>query len=605
MLSGVDMGRKRVFAIVALGIAVFAALGCAGPVAQESVAQETVAVAPGDRVRNLAQSVPSVAAVMSWSRPPMSGRANDSRTWCTAGTCEMGRTDHTDPPTNAADRRHDFVAVAFGDSFASGEGAPAVPRGSSTADFAYSLTSPQWPGNLLSLDQFSGPIRCHRSPAAPFTLAMVRMARLYPEVSMAFRSFACSGAEFPNLLEPQQMTFLGYRNDAASNPPQAATAARWLNGVPADMVYVNMGGNDAGFAKVIAACSFTDCSDGPEKEVVSTYTGKVDEVLLDGFSTLGGVLTAPTYRPRVPVVYSLPPFPAAYLANGTRRFCGSDSDPSGVMGFGNIENWFNSSEIALLNDTFARKLFSEMRRRARAAGYRTMQPNFVAHGICATRPFINSAEVAEVIQGPNIIEEITLFPDLHISAGWWHPNAAGYAAWANALYPHLRDEMLSMVTPGPGHYSTLLGADGSIAILLRVDPPARRVSAPGEGAWASGRIRVAIDLQATCRTSVGGLQPRVGRVEFPYFNTATNPRQVMILRNPCGTDTPVEVTTSATACLRSSTRICTRLASTTERMVANTTTTTSTTSAPTTTAPFTVTTAPSLSTVPPPTVRFP
>jgi lysophospholipase L1-like esterase len=117
------------------------------------------------------------------------------------------------------------LVVALGDSFSSGEGAP-----------------PFDPGTATSANT------CHRSSKAwPAVLARKRKAQ--------FKSFACSGAEIPEVLRGDPDSREPERRGAQLDDLRAQTSV--------DLVTLTIGGNDAGFANVLARCAtpFTNCED--------------------------------------------------------------------------------------------------------------------------------------------------------------------------------------------------------------------------------------------------------------------------------------------------------------------------------------------------------
>ena len=121
---------------------------------------------------------------------------------------------------------------AFGDSFASGEGAPARNhRGNGDADL--SLSDPRWPAQLARYeDSLWGPGYCHRSPRSTFAKAMEQMARnSFRGVRLAWRSFACSGAVASNLVSEAQIIsertpFMGSDVTRWTHPPRVPASSR-------------------------------------------------------------------------------------------------------------------------------------------------------------------------------------------------------------------------------------------------------------------------------------------------------------------------------------------------------------------------------------------
>ncbi len=154
--------------------------------------------------------------------------------------------DTTRAPT--ANGATEFVWTALGDSFASGEGAPVRNGGVDLGQ-----TRPDWGpaiGSDVTLDERQA---CHRSEVAGAPLANAALAAEFPEVTFRFRHYACSGAETKDLREA------GYdgpdRTTSVAQPAQvsrAATFARQFSSY--DAMYLNIGGNDAGFGTIIQNC---------------------------------------------------------------------------------------------------------------------------------------------------------------------------------------------------------------------------------------------------------------------------------------------------------------------------------------------------------------
>src|SRR4051794_24497655 len=101
-------------------------------------------------------------------------------------------------PASAAADTPIFRTMTFGDSYASGEGAPAAPGsyGSDGANLGTS-TRADWDGSSTDTaftgDTATAARRCHRSPKATSPQAVQRLSLTFPEITFSFRSFACSG----------------------------------------------------------------------------------------------------------------------------------------------------------------------------------------------------------------------------------------------------------------------------------------------------------------------------------------------------------------------------------------------------------------------------
>jgi len=99
-----------------------------------------------------------------------------------------------------ADQRPPCRVVAFGDSYAAGEGAPGTP-GVYDADGTHPHPRAVWSGSDADT-AFTGDAetgtrgarRCHRSPRATAPRAVKALITRFPDIDFTFRPFACSGA---------------------------------------------------------------------------------------------------------------------------------------------------------------------------------------------------------------------------------------------------------------------------------------------------------------------------------------------------------------------------------------------------------------------------
>ena len=140
--------------------------------------------------------------------------------------------------------------VAFGDSFISGEGAPLYYEGTNS------------PGSN----------DCRRAPTS-------FPRRVGDELGLPVQSFACSGAVINNLARGGQAQEPSSPRAFAIGLTQLEAAATWLDAADtpdeADVnaVFVNIGGNDAGFTALIAACLTpgADC-----EEVAEPFFARTD-----------------------------------------------------------------------------------------------------------------------------------------------------------------------------------------------------------------------------------------------------------------------------------------------------------------------------------------
>jgi hypothetical protein len=131
-----------------------------------------------------------------------------------------------------------LTIVNFGDSYASGEGAPY----SSGADW----------------DNTEYADLCHRSGNSGQALAVKTIKTENPGLAIAFKNLACSGAEIAEgyLQSQKKKNWFGEREVLQTPvPPQLNQAADWLdryNREELNIAMISGGGNDVGFATYVA-----------------------------------------------------------------------------------------------------------------------------------------------------------------------------------------------------------------------------------------------------------------------------------------------------------------------------------------------------------------
>lgn len=189
--------------------------------------------------------------------------------------------DVVNPPT-ANDLK--FVWAALGDSYASGEGAPARP-GRFGRPFFNVETEVHWgdavPDSGVTVDEKRS---CHRSDKAGAPVANERLKAAFPELKIEFAHLACSGAESFDVMHPLPgENIVGYDGPDLSKhveqPAQGHRAAQWAAGKGAyDALYMSIGGNDVGFGDVITECllGFGDgeCDKKPLSRGADPRTGR-------------------------------------------------------------------------------------------------------------------------------------------------------------------------------------------------------------------------------------------------------------------------------------------------------------------------------------------
>lgn len=165
----------------------------------------------------------------------------------------------------------EFVIAGFGDSYGSGEGAPHT-----AGSYVYSGLLNKWIVELGKKPALWTPNgtaedrRCHRSPNSGLNQAALLLAAAFQgKARITFRNFACSGGairsgisavngevktdhENGGVLTP----YLGMGSERVFDPEmpsQVEQANAWRSSIDAAMV--NVGGNDAGFGRMLFLCA--------------------------------------------------------------------------------------------------------------------------------------------------------------------------------------------------------------------------------------------------------------------------------------------------------------------------------------------------------------
>lgn len=198
--------------------------------------------------------------------------------------------------TPAAATLPEFVIAGFGDSYGSGEGAPHT-----TGTYAYIAAKNKWlalAGKQPAVWTPNGSVedrRCHRSPNSGLNQAAVLLeAAFRGKVNIVFRNFACSGGAIRSgidavsgeLKTDSENGGILTRYDGMGSekgwfdPPmlsQVEQANAWASSSTKskqiDAAMVNVGGNDAGFGRMLFLCGVNWYLLG----VVSQFLGGINE----------------------------------------------------------------------------------------------------------------------------------------------------------------------------------------------------------------------------------------------------------------------------------------------------------------------------------------
>ena len=373
-----------------------------------------------------------------------------------------------------------FQVVVLGDSFASGEGAPAVDGdygadgakiGNLRGDRPDATPYADWNGN--STDQAftgDGPTaarRCHRSPKATAPLAVGLLEDRFPGIGFTFRSFACSGARIE---EGAYGSFEGAEPIDEDNrvPAQITQANTYLRNLPEghdkriDALVMNIGGNNLGFSNLIERCenigpkfpfnpcnprSFGGLGNDDALKVFETGEGSGESPSVIGLDNLPAFYRELDNRiDRVSDGGRLDVKPADVFLTGPPNPLAGFNGCTTLTGANDYEKNLQSTEIAWLQQDILPRMVGAMGAAATEHGWefvdmRAATPN----GMCAgpSRMFNRNRDALRT-QGA------TIFSDLNIavSHGIAHPNRAGYAAMAPALADRLGLKVIKAFTPG-------------------------------------------------------------------------------------------------------------------------------------------------------------
>ncbi len=380
----------------------------------------------------------------------------------------------------AAEGAKKFQVVAFGDSFASGEGAPAVDGdygadgsriGNLRSDRPDATPYADWNGNAADVaftgDSASAARRCHRSPKATSPVAVRLLETRFPGVEFTFRSFACSGARVE---EGVYGDFEGAEpiDEDDRVGPQISEANSYLDNLPAghakriDALVMNVGGNNLGFANLIERCenigpafpfnpcnprSFGGLGNDDALRVFETGVGSGESAAVIGLDDLprlyreldrkidraSGASGLLDVRPGS-VFLTGPPNPLAG-PNGCATLTGGTD----------YEKNLQATEIAWLQQDILPRMVAAMRASSGETGWEFVDMSSrTPNGMCSgSGRMFNRNRDALRTQGATIASDL----GFAVSHGIAHPNRAGFAAMAPALADALAPKVIAAFTP--------------------------------------------------------------------------------------------------------------------------------------------------------------
>jgi hypothetical protein len=326
----------------------------------------------------------------------------------------------------------DLVVASLGDSVASGEGNP------------HEQVRPGFPARWQDA-------ACHRSVDAGPAVAAKRLEDADPHTSVTFVQLACSGAaivdspEVPGIDDPTTGgvldSYIGQQPSAGSlRPSQIEQLGALLGARQLDALMVSVGANDARFSDVVMACIKTSHCERTSVRTdfearAATLPGRyarlaaaIDDLGVDASDVHISEYFDPTVDELGVVEMRCAVAGGVFdlLDDDEARWAGT-----GVMGALN-------SAVSAASATYGWHYVGGV-----AAA-------FAGHGYCSTDPWV--VQIAESMLTQGNVD------------GAFHPNAAGHAAYAHALYTSLR---ASLLLPAPIGGGTAVGADllGDIVVM--------------------------------------------------------------------------------------------------------------------------------------------
>lgn len=373
-----------------------------------------------------------------------------------------------------------FQVVVFGDSFGSGEGAPAVDGdygadgsriGNLRSDRPDATPFADWNGDAADSaftgDSASAARRCHRSPKATAPVAVHLLEDRFPGIDFTFRSFACSGARIE---EGAYGSFEGAEPIDQDDrvPAQISQANGYLRDLPAgharriDALVMNIGGNNLGFANLIQRCEnigpafpFNPCNP-------RGFGGLGNDDALRVFETGEGSGEAPRVigLDDLPALYReldrkldrasgasglLDVRPARVFLTGPPNPLAGPNGCASLAGATDYEKNLQSTEIAWLQQDVLPRMVRAMRTAAGENGWEFVDMSArTPNGMCSgSDRMFNRNRDALRTQGATIVSDL----GFAVSHGIGHPNRAGFAAMAPALADALAATVITAFTP--------------------------------------------------------------------------------------------------------------------------------------------------------------
>ncbi|HZN64938.1 MAG TPA: Calx-beta domain-containing protein, partial [Tepidisphaeraceae bacterium] len=357
--------------------------------------------------------------------------------------------------TTQAVKVNDILIVSLGESAASGEGNPAVPRVYDDAGnlLEEDVWADAWWGGSRDENAMRAHRRHHRTPLAGAAQAALALEKADPRSSVTFVSLAQSGAEvFSGLLAPKGSPAEGQPGDPSGyDGPQVDQADQLVGSRTVDFLTLSMGGNDVGFSDILSLLVLADLPTfiltggfiaGPTGLFAgaASYYGLLEDTFSDAEAKLQ-VLRQDRYP-------AINPAFTEHGLNGGRVLITEYFDPtrdaSGDFAdeiMGDIQWPFEADEdeLAEAYDRVLNPLNQAVEEAAAANGWTFVggiASAFSTHGYSAHDNFVRTNSESLVVQGPDM--SAPFFIEQGLSRGTMHPNVKGHQVYAQKLLAEMK-----------------------------------------------------------------------------------------------------------------------------------------------------------------------
>jgi hypothetical protein len=300
----------------------------------------------------------------------------------------------------------DLLIVSIGDSFASGQGNPDVPKRSGMRA--------KWVDTVCRRSAFAGPAQ-----------AALSIEQADPHTSVTFVSLACSGATV-------EAGLIGvYLKEGTPLPPQLDKVKQVVNGRPIDALLISVGGNDIGFADLVARC------------ILHRNCATDDETL--GMLRTGLATLQSRYQALSEKLNGLQPVKKVFIT----EYPDLSRDQNGQFCHHrprfDVLSLFRREESQWASEEVVKALNAKVKTAADDHGWvyvGGIASQFATHGYCADQQrWVRTFHDAKEVQGADNKCDLLDFGSIKsciISSGSVHPNGGGHAWYATRLVEELQ-----------------------------------------------------------------------------------------------------------------------------------------------------------------------